>query len=58
MTEHIEQPLQHTGPYGVQAVCSCGWRGPERNYMSNNYAYSQAHEDFQQHREEMRNDET
>jgi hypothetical protein len=34
---------------GFQAACSCGWRGPVRDRMSDDYAWSNSDDDRKRH---------
>jgi hypothetical protein len=36
--------------YDVFGKCDCGWEGKRRNYMSDNYAYTNVRNDIAKHK--------
>lgn len=39
---------------GIQAICPCGWKGPDHDRRSDDYAYTNAMKDADQHRRKER----
>lgn len=42
--------MESIGEYEIQPLCSCGWRGRRYHRMSDDYAWTNAHDEWTEHR--------
>lgn len=47
--QHALKEIESIGDYEIQPVCTCGWRGLRQNRLSDDYVWTNAREDWEQH---------